>query len=150
MSFNEDLEYGRIGEIAARHILESSNKVKSVLDCTKDKYFQQFDIDYLAEQDNGRVLKCEVKTDRLAHLSGNIVWEKSTSGHPGCLEKTIADIVFYYLSVSKTMYIFTPATLKKYIELKQPKEIEMGDYATGYLLSIGELLELKLIREVSR
>lgn len=148
MSFSDDLEYGKKGEIVARHILESSEKIKAVIDCSEDKYFQHKDIDYIAEQTDGRILKCEVKTDRLAHRTGNIAWEKTTCGHIGCLEKTIADVVFYYLSENKQMFIFAPSPIKKYIASSDLTEIRMGDGATGYLLKIQELLKRQLIREV--
>lgn len=148
MSFEEDLEYGRIGENVARFILESSSKIRAIIDCSNDSYFQQRDIDYLAERKDGRILKCEVKTDRLAHRTGNIVWEKTTCGNIGCLEKTIADIIFYYLSENKKMYIFAPSPVRRYIAKTQPEVIKMGDGATGYLLKINELLNKQLLREV--
>lgn len=148
MSFSEDLEYGKKGEIVARHILESSQKIRAVIDCSDDKYFQSKDIDYLAEQTDGRILKCEVKTDRLAHRTGNIAWEKTTCSHIGCLEKTIADVVFYYLSENQRMYIFAPSPVKRYIARANLNEIRMGDGATGYLLKIQELMNKQLIREV--
>lgn len=150
MSFSEDLEFGKQGEAIARTILESSTKVKAIIDCSDDKFFQNQDIDYLVERTDGRVLKCEVKTDRMAHRTGNIAWEKTTCGHVGCLEKTSADIVFYYLQENEKMYIFIPSAIKKYIKRTQPNEIKMGDGATGYLLKIRDLLSERLIREIRR
>lgn len=139
--FEEDIEIGKIGESIAKKILLGSPKTKSIIDCSSDKYFQDKDIDFLAEQQDGRVLKCEVKTDTQSHSTGNMVFELSTSGNIGCLAKTNADFIFYYSLGDDTMYGYLTTKMRSYISHhKELKKIEMGDSAEGYLLNIRRLI----------
>lgn len=67
MSWAEDLETGKEGERVVRSLLESSGNVRNIIDCSADEYFQEKDIDFMAEMTNGKVIKYEVKTDTKAH-----------------------------------------------------------------------------------
>lgn len=147
-NFKKDLEAGEIGEEVAFRILSSSHQTKSILDVRKDPYFQNLDIDFLVEKYSGIVIKYEVKTDRQAHKTGNIAFEKTTSGNIGCLEKSHADYILYYLSETQIMYGFWLSAIRKYIRTIKPRIIEMGDAATGYLLKITELEQKKLITRI--
>ena len=147
-NFTKDLEAGEIGEKVAFNLLTQSPQNRAVLDVRKDPYFQNLDIDFLAEKHSGIVIKYEVKTDRQAHKTGNIVFEKTTSGNIGCLEKSNADYILYYLSETKVMYGFWLSDIKNYIQTIHPKVINMGDAATGYLLNISNLENKSLIKKV--
>jgi len=147
-NFTKDLEAGEVGEKVAFNLLIQSPQNRAVLDVRKDPYFQNLDIDFLAEKHSGIVIKYEVKTDRQAHKTGNIVFEKTTSGNIGCLEKSNADYILYYLSETKVMYGFWLTDIKNYIQIIHPKIINMGDAATGYLLNISSLENKNLIKKV--
>ena len=110
--------------------------------------FKNIDIDFLAEKHSGIVIKYEVKTDRKAHETGNIVFEKTTSGHIGCLEKSHADYILYFLSQTKELYGFWLDDIRQYIKKTNPNVIDMGDAATGYLLKISDLERNKVIKKV--
>lgn len=148
MSFAEDLEAGKVGEDVVSQMLESSAKIKSVINCTKATWCQEKDIDFLAEMQDGRVIRYEVKTDRQAHETGNLVYERTTSGHIGCLEKTEADYICYYLSENGRLYGFWTEDMRRYIERRHPRTFKMGDNATGYLLNIEWLLRERIIRRI--
>ena len=75
MPFDEDLIYGEYGERIAWISLLESARTRQVLDVRKDKYFQERDIDFLQLDVDNKVNKIEVKTDRQAHKTGNIVFE---------------------------------------------------------------------------
>lgn len=147
-NFQKDLKTAEEGEEVAYSLLLKSPQNKAVLDVRKDPYFQELDIDFLAEKHSGIILKYEVKTDRQAHRTGNIVFEKTTSGNIGCLEKSHADYILYYLSETKIMYGFWLDDIRRYIKETNPKIINMGDAATGYLLSIFMLKNKNILKTV--
>ena len=147
-NFQKDLKTAEEGEKVAYSLLLKSPQNKAVLDVRKDPYFQELDIDFLAEKHSGIILKYEVKTDRQAHRTGNIVFEKTTSGNIGCLEKSHADYILYYLSETKIMYGFWLDDIRRYIKEKNPKIINMGDAETGYLLSIFMLKNKNILKTV--
>ena len=113
MSFAEDLSFGREGEVIVRNLLESSGNFDNVIDCSNDKYFQEKDIDLLALATDGHIAKYEVKTDRMAHETGNIAFEIKTSGNIGCLAKTEADFVMYYIEGNGRLYCFNAEQMRR-------------------------------------
>lgn len=147
-NFIKDLEVGEEGENVAYELLSKSPQNKTVLDARKDPYFQDRDIDFLAEKYSGIVIKYEVKTDRQAHKTGNIAFEETTCGNIGCLAKSEADYILYYLLETHTMYGFWLNDVKDYITDNKPKLYEMGDAATGYLLKISDLKKQGIVKLV--
>lgn len=148
MSFAEDLSFGREGEAVVRNLLESSGNFDYVIDCSNDKYFQQKDIDVLALVNDGHIAKYEVKTDRKAHETGNIAFELTTNGNIGCLAKTEADYVMYYIEGNGKLYCFNARQMRRYLRHNRFKLYRMGDNAEGYLLNINMLLRDKQIRRI--
>lgn len=149
MSFAEDLSFGREGEVIVRNLLESSGNLEQVIDCSNDKYFQEKDIDLLGIATDGHIAKYEVKTDRMAHETGNIAFEIKTSGNIGCLAKTEADYIMYYIEGNGKLYCFNAEQMRRYLERHRFKLYRMGDNAEGYLLNINQLLrdgQMKRIR----
>ena len=149
MSFAEDLSFGREGEVIVRNLLESSGNFDYVIDCSNDKYFQDKDIDLLALATDGHIAKYEVKTDRIAHETGNIAFEIKTSGNIGCLAKTEADFVMYYIEGNGRLYCFNAEQMRRYLRANRFRLYRMGDNAEGHLLSINRLLrdgQIKRIR----
>lgn len=148
MSFTNDLQDGKKAEELVRFKLSQTGKFVEIWDCSDDEYFQSKDIDILALKQDGRITKIEVKADRKAHETGNLVWEQKTSGNIGCFAKTEADFIMYYTIGDGSLYIFKPKELRRYIERNHMPLKRMGDNAEGYLLNIKELLKAKQIREV--
>ena len=148
MSFNEDLQDGKKAEELVRFKLSQTGKFVDIWDCSDDEYFQSKDIDILALKQDGRIAKIEVKADRQAHQTGNLVWEQTTSGRIGCFAKTDADFIMYYTVGNGSLYIFKPKELRRYIERSKLPLRRMGDNAEGYLLNIRELLSKGQIKEV--
>ena len=149
MSFAEDLSFGREGEVIVRNLLESSDVFENVCDCSNDKYFQGKDIDLLGIASDGHIAKYEVKTDKMAHETGNIAFEVKTSGNIGCLAKTEADFVMYYIEGNGKLYCFNAEQMRRYLRANRFKLYRMGDNAEGYLLSIKMLLRDKQIRRIA-
>lgn len=148
MSFAEDLSFGREGESIVRNLLESSGNFDNVWDCSNDKYFQQKDIDLLGIASDGHIAKYEVKTDRMAHKTGNIAFEITTSGNIGCLAKSEADFVMYYIEGNGRLYCFNTEQMRQYLKRDRFKLYRMGDSAEGYLLGINRLLRDKQIKRI--
>lgn len=144
MPFKEDLIYGETGEHVAWLNLLESPKTRQVLDVRKDKYFQAKDIDFLQLDFQNNVNKIEVKTDRKAHETGNIAFETDSNGNVGCLERSEADYIYYYLEKSKEVIILKLKELRGYIKHTNPREITMGDNAKGYLLDIQNLIDYQV------
>ena len=148
MAFADDLKDGKKGEELVRYLLESSGKFASVWDCSDDQYFQSKDIDILAQTEDGHIAKYEVKTDRKAHETGNIVWEQKTSGNIGCFAKTESDYIMYYLVGDGRLYCFKTADMRKFVQDRRQKLVKMGDNAEGYLLNIVELVKNKKLTRI--
>lgn len=149
MSFDEDLSFGKEGEIIVRQVLESSGHFDLTIDCSNDAYFQQKDIDLLGiASDGGHIAKYEVKTDRKAHETGNIAFEIATNGNIGCLAKTEADFVMYYIERNGKLYCFNARQMRQYLERHRFKLYRMGDNAEGYLLNINKLLRDRQLKRI--
>ena len=117
MGFHSDNEIGNKGEnIIFNYLLNHSSTI-NLIDVSKDKWFQQFDIDFLQVTNNG-INKIEVKTDKLADKTGNMVyeiWSDRRIYAKGCFEKTEADYIFYYLINTKVLYIFNTQELRTWV-----------------------------------
>lgn len=144
MGFKEDLQYGETGEHIAWVSLLESPKTRQVLDVRKDKYFQEKDIDFLQLDFQNKVNKIEVKTDRQAHETGNIAFETMSNTNIGCLERSEADFIYYYIEKTDEVIIIKLKELKGYIKHTSPREITMGDNARGYLLNIQDLIDYQV------
>lgn len=144
MPFEEDLIYGETGEHVAWVSLLESPKTRQVLDVRKDRYFQDKDIDFLQLDFNNNVNKIEVKTDRQAHETGNIVFETKSNSNEGCLARSEADYIYYYIEKTKEVIILRLKELKGFIIHTKPKEVPIGDNARGCLLDIQKLIDCKV------
>lgn len=144
MAFEKDLQFGEIGERVAWLELLESPKIKQVMDVRHDQFFQDRDIDFLTLKPNGDVDRWEVKTDRQAHQTGNIVFETKSNSNEGCLARSQAQWIWYHLEATGEDIIIDFAKLKGYVLHKQPKEVPMGDNASGYLLNIQELIDYQV------
>ena len=140
--FEDSLKEGGMGEHTVWNLLtdsEKNPKIRFVFDVRKDKNYQAKDIDFLVENTNRQITPFEVKTDMQAHKTGNIVYEKTTSNHVGCFEKTQAHIIAYYIPGNQQVHMIRVSALRKYVQESKLSEVRMGDNATGYLLPIEDL-----------
>ena len=147
MGFITDIKIGNNGEDIIYNYLLHHSSTKIVVNVTNDEWFQQFDIDFLQITKDNQINKIEVKTDRMADRTGNMVYEvysdKRTYSQ-GCFEKTEADYIFYYLINTNILYIFNTYELRQWVEEHKDKLrlTNMGDYALGYIIPLNDLKEV--------
>lgn len=147
-SFHSDLEFAELGEDKLWLYLLKAEGTRNVLDVRKDPWFQKIDIDFIRETNKGMFHKYEVKTDRQAHETGNFVFETKSNSNVGCLARSRADYVYYYLSETGAAYLVIMPELRKYISNNNFKEYVMGDNARGYLIPIADLVRNNIAVEV--
>ena len=147
MGFHYDNKIGNKGEnIIYDYLLNHPSTIK-LMDVTKDEWFQQFDIDFIQQDIFHNINKIEVKTDRLADKTGNMVyeiWSDKRVYSKGCFEKTEADYIFYYLINTRMLYIFKTIDLRAWIRLHESnlKQTDMGDSAFGFVIRLGDLKDI--------
>ena len=149
MGFTTDNEIGHKGEIVIYNYLINHSSTDNVIDVSNDKWFQKFDIDFIQIDGEDCVNKIEVKTDRMADRTGNMVYEVYSDRRnytKGCFEKTEADYIFYYLINTNILYIFNTQELREWILEHQHnlKLVDMGDYALGYIIPLNDLKEISI------
>ena len=149
MGFHSDNEIGNKGENIIFNYLLNHPSTINLIDVSKDKWFQRFDIDFIQIANNGSVNKIEVKTDRLADKTGNMVyeiWSDRRIYAKGCFEKTEADYIFYYLINTKVLYIFNTQELRTWVNKHKNKlwQTCMGDFAIGYVIPLNDLKEISI------
>ena len=94
MSFHSDINIGQKGEEKVYNYILNHPSTNMLINVTKDKWFQQFDIDFIQIDTENNIDKIEVKTDRIADRTGNMVYEVYSDKRTytqGCFEKTEAD-----------------------------------------------------------
>lgn len=144
--FSNDKKFGKAGEEDAMVYCFDSPNVLDIMDVSKDDYFREKDIDLLLLMKDGTIIKVEVKTDSQAHQTGNMAFETMTNGNIGCLAKSEADWIYYYLEKNGKVYLVDLPKLKEYIRITNPEEKRMGDNARGYLLNLEELRRKRIAK----
>lgn len=147
MGFHKDNIVGQNGEYIIYNYLWKHKSTFKIVDVSKDKWFQQFDIDFLQITTDYNVNKIEVKTDRMADRTGNMVYEVYSDKRfytLGCFEKTEADYIFYYLINTNILYVFNTQELREWILEHQHnlKLVDMGDYALEYIIPLNDLKDI--------
>lgn len=139
-NFNNDIKRGEEGEIVFyEYFLQNGEKL---IDTRKIEYFMEKDIDFILD-DIFSNQTFEIKTDYLAHRTGNIPWEKysyysDSFKTTGCFEKTEATYLVFYIYHLKKLIFYRTKELREYVrknEYKFPLK-NIGDNAKGYLLRI--------------
>ena len=148
MGFHKDNIVGQNGEYIIYNYLSKHSSTINLIDVSKDKWFQQFDIDFIQVTNDG-INKIEVKTDRIADRTGNMVYEVYSDKRfytLGCFEKTEADYIFYYLINTNILYIFYTQELREWVLEHQHnlKLVEMGDFALGYIIKLNDLKDISI------
>ena len=113
---NFDYDNDVIGSCGEKLFEDYANKKSyNIVDVRTDQRFQIFDIDYIVilnnEYDIERILEenlftkydkhknnwvsIEVKTDTRTHSTRNVVYEILSHDNPGCMARSLADMIFY-------------------------------------------------------
>lgn len=135
MSFEKDLKTGEIGEKECYWQLVNSKKTKQVIDVRYDPFFQALDVDFLQLDNNNHVNKIEVKTDTIGHRTGNLFYETESTGNEGCLKRSQADYVYYYLPETGETWVVLLPRLKTWLAQQQFNEVIVEGRTKGYLIS---------------
>lgn len=148
--FQKDLRTGEIGETKVYDYLSSLYITQYIQDVRDDKFFQGLDVDFIHCDKQGEFRKIEVKTDTMAHRTGNLAYEHTSNKYYntiGCFEKTRADYMFYYLSEVDEIYTINMNKLRNYVHTNKTRfrEVNMGDNALGYLIKIDELKRMNIM-----
>ena len=116
MSFGKDLEFGREFERKALDYFEHTS-----YEFAPNRCFKDYDIKL-----DGKTT-IEVKADRLAHKTGNVVIEYQCNGKPSGIESTRADFWLYFIDKTNEVYRFRPTEIKEFICKLNPRSVKGGD-----------------------
>lgn len=117
-NFNDSIQVGKDGEKTVRRYLEGRPNVRQYEDVSNDEEYQGKDIDGLLHMLGGHVRKIEIKTD--TYTTGNIFYETKSCVEfdtLGCMEKTEAEYLYYYLPNFSVMYIIKMEKYRKWFRL---------------------------------
>lgn len=126
-NFSESVKVGNKGEAFIIDYLEKSPNVKSILDVSDKKMYQEIEVDLILKMTNDEELKIEVKTD--TYTSGNIYYETVSAVETksvGGFEKTQADYIFYFFINLNTLYILERKEYQKWFRKNQEAFKEKG------------------------
>lgn len=126
-NFSESIKVGDRGEAHIIDYLEKSPAVKSILDVSGKKMYQEIEIDLILKMVDDSELKIEVKTD--TYTSGNIYYETISAVETqsvGGFEKTQADYIFYYFINLNTLYILERKEYQKWFRSRQEEFKKLG------------------------
>jgi hypothetical protein len=115
-NFNKSINIGDYGEQIIKSYLETNPEVANVIDVSKDKEYQDKDIDFIVELKNGESISVELKTD--TYDTGNIFYEAISNQEYnvlGCMIKSKAKCLFYYFIKTKELYIIDFKAYKKWV-----------------------------------
>lgn len=151
--FEIDLKVGEIGEEIALEFFQNNKGIYKVEDVRDSEFWRDKDVDFIITTIEGIIFTIEVKSDTMAHRTGNIVYEHTSNKYKntlGCFRKTKADYILYYITETKEMYKIHTYSLREYIDenKKQLREVSMGDNALGYLVRIQKLVELEIMQKI--
>lgn len=148
-NFCKDLKTGKDGEEIIRKRLLAFPSVIDVRDISNSKRGIDDDIDFEIVYKDGHTSTVEIKTDLMAHNTGNFAYEEYSHRNPGCFARTKADHILYFLYETGEVYVLNPVKFRTYIsEMKQDKQrarylriraTGMGEGAFGYLVPINVL-----------
>lgn len=131
MTFNSDLALGKEYEKKALALFDYETYKIS------EGEVKEYDIDMTLK--NGKNIKIEVKCDRLAKKTGNIVIEYMYNGKDSGINSTQADYWIYFIIDDNCYYKFPVKRLRKLV--KECKSISGGynKRSNMYLLNIKTL-----------
>lgn len=154
-NFLRDRNIGHAGEVRIKNHMAHYRNVTEVRDISTSKRGIADDIDFEIVYDDGHVSTLEVKTDLMAHETGNLVYEELSNNNPGCFARTKADHIAYMLEATGETYILHPERFRSLIaEIKENKDkaaelgiraTRMGQGAYGYLIPIRSMLKTDVV-----
>lgn len=154
-NFLGDLEFGKIGEKRVIAKLKSYRNVVEINDISDSKRGIEDDIDLEVLYADGHKSTIEIKTDTMAHKTGNIAYEEFSHKNPGCFARTKADHIIYYLYHTGEAYVLNPDNFRVFIdEIKHDTEkakalrvkaSRMGEGASGYLVPIRSIINTNVV-----
>lgn len=154
-NFNSDLANGKKGETKIFTHLQSYKNITEVRDISNSKRGIQDDIDFELVYTDGHTSTVEIKTDMLAHRTGNIAYEELSHKNPGCFARTKADHILYLINETNEVYVLNPDRFRAFIavmktDAEQAKQYKvrstyMGEGAFGYLVPIKSLMNTDVI-----
>lgn len=115
-NFKKSINIGNYGEQIIKSYFETNSNIVNVTDVSKDKKYQDKDIDFIVELKNGENISIELKTD--TYDTGNIFYEAiSNKEHNvlGCMIKSKAKCLFYYFIKTKELYVIDFKAYKKWV-----------------------------------
>lgn len=146
-SFEECSRIGEIGENIVYKILKKQKNTLDVLDVRYESFFQDADIDFIhVVKDELMPRFIEVKTDNLAHKTGNFTYEfigNVSTGSRGRHDRTLSTHIFIYLTKTNSLYMLKTMKLKNFVIKNKTtlRLINLGRNSKGYLLNINELIK---------
>lgn len=118
--FSKSTLIGEMGEKRIMEFVKSLSFIEDIKDVSKDKQFQSLDIDLVAKLKDNSIKSIEIKTD--TYDTGNLFYETMScveTNSIGCMEKTEADLIFYYFIKTKELYILRTKELRKWFHNKK-------------------------------
>ena len=105
-NFEDSNIVGKRGERIVRAYLESKNNLRRYEDVSDRYTYRRQDIDAILHYLTGKTRTIEIKTD--TYTTGNIFYETESCveyNTPGCMEKTKAEYLYYYLENFNKLYV---------------------------------------------
>ena len=115
-NFNKSINIGDYGEQIIKSYFETNPNIADVIDVSKDKTYQDKDIDFIVKLKSGKNISIELKTD--TYDTGNIFYEAiSNKEHNvlGCMIKSKAKCLLYYFIKTKELYIIDFKAYRKWV-----------------------------------
>lgn len=138
MSFEQDKELAVIGEFVVWNALTKMKSIKEVLDVREDKRFQDWDVDLLVKDSDMQVYMVEVKTDWMTFTTGNVIYEAESNGNTGCLERTRADVIAYFVPQSGNIYLLRSDKLRNLVRECGYPLVDMARTNRGYKVPLSD------------
>ena len=148
MSFEQDKQLAIIGEFVVWNALSEFKGTKQVIDVREDRRFQEWDIDLLVMNTNRQVYGVEVKTDWKAYDTGNFFFETKSREKVGCLERTKADYIAFFVPQSGNIYMCRTEAIRRCLSNHDYRLIQAVDGNEGYILPIGDLERFNCIAKM--
>ena len=104
--FGASNNIGKWGEGVIKAFLMSRSDIRRYQDVSDVESYQRMDIDGIIHLPSGHRQKIEIKTD--TYTTGNIFFETESCveyNTPGCMYKTKADFLYYYLPGYDKVYV---------------------------------------------
>lgn len=115
-NFNKSINVGDYGEQIIKSYFKTNPNIVYVIDVSKNKKYQDKDIDFIVKLKNGENISVELKTD--TYDTGNIFYEVISNKEYnvlGCMIKSKAKCLLYYFIKTKELYIIDLKSYRKWI-----------------------------------